>query len=438
MSIVFDTVISELKSFFKEREEALKNACPILINRDMTGRVCLIMEKRCQDEASLQPVFEEIRKALPEKIAPHVVTDAHLILFEENLEDIKYGLSTFRLEDVDLDISVIDRLISGGDWSRNPAKQATKPRIVFFSIKGGVGRSTALAVSAYALAESGKKVLVVDLDLESPGLSSSLLPEDRRPDYGIVDWLVEDLVDNGPVILDNMVGISDLSRDGDIRVVPAHGRNTGEYIPKLGRIWMPKRMPNNMPQQPWTERLRRLLDRLENMYNPDVILIDSRAGIDEIASANVTSLGATRVLLFAIDGVQTWQGYSILFRHWGRYGLSTDIGQFLQVVAAMVPEIDRLNYIKGLCENSWNLFTETLYESIPAGASADESETIYFNFDKDDSYAPHYPWPVLWTRGLATLYSYYGTDNVFEPSLIEAQFGKLIDGIKELAEMGEI
>src|SRR4051794_13247188 len=39
----------------------------------------------------------------------------------------------------------------------------------FYSYKGGVGRSMALANVAVLLARSGKKVLVVDWDLEAPG-----------------------------------------------------------------------------------------------------------------------------------------------------------------------------------------------------------------------------------------------------------------------------
>lgn len=41
--------------------------------------------------------------------------------------------------------------------------------IAFYSHKGGVGRSLALANTAYELAREGRKVLVLDLDLEAPG-----------------------------------------------------------------------------------------------------------------------------------------------------------------------------------------------------------------------------------------------------------------------------
>ena len=42
--------------------------------------------------------------------------------------------------------------------------------VTFYSFKGGVGRSMALANVAVLLARTGKKVLCVDWDLEAPGL----------------------------------------------------------------------------------------------------------------------------------------------------------------------------------------------------------------------------------------------------------------------------
>jgi cellulose biosynthesis protein BcsQ len=44
----------------------------------------------------------------------------------------------------------------------------------FYSYKGGVGRSMALVNAAYALAGYGRHVLMVDMDLEAPGMSGFL------------------------------------------------------------------------------------------------------------------------------------------------------------------------------------------------------------------------------------------------------------------------
>ena len=44
--------------------------------------------------------------------------------------------------------------------------------ITFYSYKGGVGRSMALANVATLLSKWGKKVLMIDWDLEAPGLEN--------------------------------------------------------------------------------------------------------------------------------------------------------------------------------------------------------------------------------------------------------------------------
>lgn len=43
---------------------------------------------------------------------------------------------------------------------------------VFYSLRGGVGRSTALAYTARILADRGRSVLCIDMDVEAPGLAA--------------------------------------------------------------------------------------------------------------------------------------------------------------------------------------------------------------------------------------------------------------------------
>ena len=76
-------------------------------------------------------------------------------------------------------LRLIERSIVGVDWNYPPlAKPTSQPPIaVFWSLKGGVGRSTALAVAAAHLSRKGKKILVVDLDLEAPGVGTLLLEQ---------------------------------------------------------------------------------------------------------------------------------------------------------------------------------------------------------------------------------------------------------------------
>ena len=44
--------------------------------------------------------------------------------------------------------------------------------VTFYSYKGGVGRTMALVNTAVELATNGRKVLIVDFDLEAPGIST--------------------------------------------------------------------------------------------------------------------------------------------------------------------------------------------------------------------------------------------------------------------------
>jgi len=48
--------------------------------------------------------------------------------------------------------------------------------ITFYSYKGGTGRSMALANVAWVLASNGRRVLVIDWDLEAPGLHRYFKP----------------------------------------------------------------------------------------------------------------------------------------------------------------------------------------------------------------------------------------------------------------------
>src|SRR5262244_1522720 len=69
--------------------------------------------------------------------------------------------------------------------------------VTFYSYKGGSGRSMALANVAWILASEGAKVLVIDWDLEAPGLHRYFRPfladkELVRTDsQGVIDFMAD-------------------------------------------------------------------------------------------------------------------------------------------------------------------------------------------------------------------------------------------------------
>ncbi|MFI7320658.1 FxSxx-COOH system tetratricopeptide repeat protein [Streptomyces venezuelae] len=72
--------------------------------------------------------------------------------------------------------------------------------VTFYSYKGGVGRTMALANVAWLLADAGRRVLVVDWDLESPGLHRYLRPFLRNPELTDSTGVVEMVQDYGRAV----------------------------------------------------------------------------------------------------------------------------------------------------------------------------------------------------------------------------------------------
>ena len=362
----------------------------ITLVRDLRGRIRpVIPTQKNGDE------LNSYRASLAAQLGAYAFDPERSVLFKDQLTEPDVLLSERRLlkKSDGLSIYLLDRQIIGQDWMRETLPRTTRnPRFTFFGIKGGVGRSTALVNWAWHLAAQGKKVLVFDLDLESPGVSSSLLPPDHLPDYGVVDWFVEDGVGQAQIVEHELCVRSPLAQglDGEIAIIPAYGSKTKDYLPKLARCYA--EFSGNKPES-WAERLHRFVERMEQQYAPDVVILDSRAGLHDIGAVLATRMKATS-LLFAIDTPQTWKGYELLFRHWQNHPQLEAFRTNLQIIASMVPDTGREDYLQGFKEHAWDVFRDNLYDS----TGPDDLDT--FSFDLDDESAPHAPVPIFWHRAL--------------------------------------
>lgn len=154
--------------------------------------------------------------------------------------------------------------------------------VTFYSFKGGVGRTTALGLVAGILAkEKERRVVMIDLDLEAPGLSS-MFPNpkgDTAKNYGVLDYLHQRYLtpDRDLPKLNECFYQIDLPARGELYLVPIDVRDEG-YIHRLADLdvrLLYQRVPNP---------LHRLLDDVKTELDPDVILIDARAGFSEISA----------------------------------------------------------------------------------------------------------------------------------------------------------
>ena len=409
-----------------ETQDLPENLAPLYLVRNLFGRVSITASATREADKACRIALQRLSRSLHEKLGAHGYPADDAVLFVESdlLNTLKEGAREIRPG-----VYWVDRLVTGLGWWTvgDPRSQKGPTRCTLFSVKGGVGRSTTAAVLAWHLSRNGERVLVVDLDLESPGLASAMLDTRTQPRFGVTDWFVEELVGQGDRVLEQMTAAPKWAHDydGSVRVVPAHGRDPGEYLAKLGRVYM------DTSDDPWTARLNRLLRHLEHEFEPTVVLVESRSGLHDIAAATVTDLDA-EVLLFAIDSESHWTDYGILFDHWSSYYLATRIRERLAIISALTPELDVERYLQRFREQAWNLFRDRLYDEVPPSGDAD----IEFSFDLSAEDAPHDPIPIHWTRGLAAGASLIN----FEETPVKqayAPFLKRFDRLIGTAESGE-
>lgn len=295
---------------------------------------------------------------------------------------------------------LLDRRIVGAGWLAEPAAASTSGprRVVFASLKGGVGRSTALTVLAADLARRGRNVLVVDLDLEAPGLGHLLLDDDRLPEYGVIDFLVEDgLGGVSSDFLRRFVGTSQLtsSSGGVVDVMPAIGRRS-EAAPENILAKLSRAMIEDVSEKGLVsvgEQVSSMIDRIVAGGTYDAVLVDSRAGLAELAAPAVIGLGAT-VLLFGTAQTQTIEGYRALFaalqllaQRETALGRNADWRLELRPVYAKAglnaETADRYR------DDMYDLYSEYLYD-----AESEEEvgpNVAALRFTQQDSSAPHAP-----------------------------------------------
>jgi CO dehydrogenase nickel-insertion accessory protein CooC1 len=392
------------------------------------------------------PITGQVRNKLisaaKKKLGPYVTETPVATpdeLFDEQLKD----QSKDQLEYVDGPrlgkfVRLVERQIVGQDWMRGiwPPIAGTPPIVVFASHKGGVGRSTALAIAAAEFARQGRSILAIDADLEAPGLGELFIPEKKQPLFGALDYFVE----NGRGTVDRqflrqMRAPSTLtSGKGSVSVVPAVGTRCREYpqnvIGKISRAYLEDVSYEGAHAVTLLEQMRAMIKDLCIQKKYDAVFVDARAGLNETTAATVQGLGAD-VLFFGVDTPQTWDGYRYFLAHLARFKPSNGDSDWrfrLKMVHAKASHDE--NALAKFRDSSFELFAEHLYDEI------DESKgnETPFGFDVDDPTAPHFAWPIMMDG------EFYEFDPIEHPTQLSPQvyekcFGVFISNLAERLEL---
>lgn len=345
--------------------------------RDVLGRLTYF----CAVEID-PAVFEHIERCLRAELGPYARPDRVLArVSDPGSRAILDEAGSLHFEVEGRMVQLVDRRLVGADWLRRPAAVAPPPpRFVFSSLKGGVGRSTALAVAAGHLAAAGRRVLAVDLDLEAPGLGAFLLEPETVPPFGTIDVLVEDNVTelDDEFFRDTIASSSLAARAGRIDVLPAFGRrsldNPADILAKLARAYSEDVRPDGTVATV-LDKVRALVDRFADPQRYDAILIDVRAGLHETTASAVLGLGA-EVLLFGIDEPQTFQGYAALLAHLARFLTPKDAPpEWVERLTGVHAKAPADASARGDFVQRWRTLVNTYG---PSGHRQDSTEPVFF------------------------------------------------------------
>ncbi|MFL6245456.1 MAG: KGGVGR-motif variant AAA ATPase [Thermoanaerobaculia bacterium] len=193
--------------------------------------------------------------------------------------------------------------------------------VTFYSYKGGTGRSMALANVAWILASNAKRVLVIDWDLEAPGLHRYFRPyvpdKDLATSPGLMEFLLEyvsqaltpsdeakpldwykahaDIVEYAQSLRWSL-----FEKPGTLDLIPA-GRQCESYASTVNLFnW--QQFYDKLGGNAFFEAAK---DYMRSEY--DYILIDSRTGVSDTSGICTIHMPDTVVLCFTLN-IQSIEG----------------------------------------------------------------------------------------------------------------------------------
>ncbi|MEH2275023.1 MAG: AAA family ATPase [Nostoc sp.] len=175
--------------------------------------------------------------------------------------------------------------------------------ITFYSYKGGVGRTLAAANFAVYLAKLNLKTVMIDFDLEAPGIDAKFAGLELAANQkGLLDYILDYQQQNSnPATIEEIslqVPIESPKGIAPLWLIPAGQYLSEEYYKKLNQLdW-------NLI---FSEKLdgiaffQQFIARIKKEFKADFLIIDSRTGITEIAGLCTQQLPDEVVMLSSLS-----------------------------------------------------------------------------------------------------------------------------------------
>ncbi len=165
--------------------------------------------------------------------------------------------------------------------------------ITFYSFKGGVGRSFAVANISAILSQWGYRTLVIDFDIEAPGLNHFFCDTSIAETAGVLGF-VGDVAAGQPRRWNRYATPANVSGidPGNLWLMPASSAPNTQYIEVVQKLDWDKLYE----EHDFGSAIERL--RQEWVENFDFILIDSRTGITDFSGLTTAQLPDVLAFLF--------------------------------------------------------------------------------------------------------------------------------------------
>ncbi|EKN4906289.1 AAA family ATPase [Yersinia enterocolitica] len=302
--------------------------------------------------------INELKKLNLSSFEPDYFSDKKIKFHYLSIEDSKDDLFISKFEGKSYFLGLRRSLKSLLDLNEEEKLASKRNLITFYSYKGGVGRTTSLALTASYLAKQGKNVFVVDCDFEAPGLLNffnSSQSENNRS--GLVEYLNDQTFSTKTELKDYVFGIeSAYSGEGSINLISAGNilfdfKNVVSYLEGIAKI--------DLQGDSLQYILSKLIDDINNNYSPDVILVDSRTGFNNVFGA-LASI-STHIVFLGGDDIQNQPGVEY----------TSNIINKNKISSSIILSIINSNFSKRF--ENFNKYISSLFEQ------EDKPDTFYFN-----------------------------------------------------------